>query len=102
MPQTVRLALSVLRKVLIHFDVALNFGFLAAGSSACSSTSAATIVHLRPSCLQTFAAASVNCAARFALREVGCVKWLASFHGAIVWTSGRAARNAETFAAYVL
>src|SRR3954447_12802142 len=99
MPQTVRLVFSVLRKVLIHRDVALNFGFFAAGSSAWSRTSAATIVHLRPSDLQTFAAASVYWAARLALREVGWVKWLASFHGAIVFTVGCAARNAWTFAA---
>src|SRR6478736_2908699 len=102
MPQTARLAFRFRRNVLIHFDVALNVGRLAAGLSAWSSMSAATIVHLRASALQTLAAASVYWAARLGLRDVGCVKWFSSFQAAIVCTSGRAVRNARTFALYAL
>src|SRR3954451_20418261 len=98
MPQIDRLLLSALRNVLIQRIVPLYFGCVAAGSSAWSRTSAATIVHLRLSVLQTFVGASVNCAARFGLRDVGWVKWLPSFQGAIVLMSGRAVSNAVRFA----
>ncbi len=71
--------------------MARNVGFLAAGLSAWSSTSAATIVHDG----QSWRHLSVNRAAAFGSREVPCVKWLTSFHGEIVLTVGKAAMNAR-------
>ena len=94
MPQTLRLVLSALRNVLMYFVVFLNVGFFADGSSAWSSMSATTIVHFG----QTLAAMSVNFAAAFGLRDVGCVKWLASFHGAITLTVGNSVKNERSAA----
>src|SRR5919108_1606391 len=96
MPQIVRLAFSALRKVLMYFAVALKVGLEADGSSAWSSMSATTSVQLG----HALATMSVNFAAAFGLRDVGCVKWLASFHGAITFTYGKRARNAFTAASY--
>src|SRR4051794_16194740 len=98
MPQTSRLVLRALRNVLMYFVVALNVGFLADGSSAWSSMSATTIVQLG----QTFAAMSANFAAAFGSRDVGCVKWLASFQAAITCTVGNMAKNARSAASYAL
>src|SRR5689334_24064747 len=98
MPQTVRLVLSALRKVWMNFVVALKVGCEADGSSAWSSTSPTTSVQLG----QTLCAMSVNFAAAFGSRDVGCVKWLISFHGAITFTSGNAAKNCSSAAWYCL
>src|SRR4051812_25523186 len=100
MPQIVRLDFSAERNVLIHLVVVPYVGCLDLVLLAASRTSAARIVQRRLSCLQTPAAMSVNRAAIFGLRLVGCVKWLASFHGAIVCTSGRRARKARTALRY--
>jgi hypothetical protein len=75
---------------LIHFAVSVNFGLLAAGSSAWSRMSAATILQS----VHSFATVFVNFAAETGLREVGCVKWLASFHGEMSLTVGNAVKNA--------
>src|SRR5690349_3082099 len=93
-----RLVLRALRNVLMNFVVFLNVGLEADGSSAWSSMSATTIVQLG----QTLAAVSVNFAAAFGSRDVGCVKWLASFHGAITFTLGNIAKNARSAASYCL
>src|SRR3954451_24296896 len=98
MPQMSRLVLSALRNVLMYFVVALNVGFLADGSPAWSSMSATTIVQLG----HTLAAMSVNFAAALGSRDVGCVKWLASFHGAITLTVGNMGKNARSAASYAL
>src|SRR3954469_24421469 len=98
MPQMSRLVLRALRNDLMYFVVSLNVGFLADGSSAWSSMSATTIVQFG----QTLAAMSVNFAAAFGSREVGCVKWLASFHGAITCTVGKVAKNERSAASYAL
>src|SRR3954447_12741003 len=98
MPQTSRLVLRALRNVLMYFVVALNVGLEADGSSAWSSMSATTMV--QPG--QTLAAMSVNFAAAFGSRDVGCVKWLASFHGAITCTVGNIVKNARSAASYAL
>src|SRR5258706_13594202 len=45
---------------------------------------------------------SVNFAAAFGSRDVGCEKWLASFHGASTFTDGKAARNALIAVSYCL
>src|SRR3954464_14142167 len=95
MPHTVRLDFRAERNFLIQRVVVTYVGCEDFVLLAASRTSAAMIVQLRLSCMQTLVAMSVNFAAIFGLRLVGCVKWLASFHGAIVWTSGRSVRNAR-------
>ena len=84
MPQMLRLTFSDLRKVLIHFAVCVNFGLLAAGSSAWSRMSATTILQS----VHSFATVLVNFAADAGLRDVGCVKWLASFQGEMTLAVG--------------
>ena len=66
----------------MYLAVFVNFGFLAAGSSAWSRMSATTILQS----LHSLATVLVNLAADAGLREVGCVKWLASFHGEMTFT----------------
>src|SRR3954447_25131367 len=90
MPQIVRGTFSALRKSLMYFCVFVNFGLLALGSSAWSSTSAATILQD----LHSLATVLVNLAADAGLRDVGCVKWLTSFHGEITFAVGKLAKNA--------
>ena len=81
---------SDLRKDLIHFAVLVNFGLLAAGSSAWSRMSATTILQS----VHSLATVLVNFAAEEGLRDVGCVKWLASFQGEMTLTLGNTVKNA--------
>src|SRR3954447_13336297 len=96
MPQTLRGPLYAFRKRLMYFIVDPNFGRLALGLLAWSSTSAITTVqpaHARRATL-------VNAAAALGFLAVGCVKWLISFHGTISRTPGNALRNSRRFCSY--
>ena len=90
MPQMPRLTFRDFRKVAMYLAVSLKVGFFAAGSSAWSRMSATTILQVGHS----FATVLVNFAAEAGLRDVGCVKWLASFQGEMTLAVGNAAKNA--------
>src|SRR4051794_4059525 len=80
----------------MYLSVEPNFGRLALGLFAWSRMSATTTVQPRQAARAIF----VNFAAAFGLRDVGCVKWLISFHGTISRTLGNALRNSRRFWSY--